>query len=182
MDHAIACALFDTAIGTCGIAWTARGIRALQLPARDAAATRARLARLTPAAREAPLDAAGRDAATRISALLDGSRDDLLDIVLDLPGIADFERRVYATTRRILPGDTLTYGEVAQRIGEPGAARAVGRALGRNPVAILVPCHRVLASGGSPGGFSAPGGALTKLRMLAIEGARPGGQGTLFGA
>lgn len=182
MDDSIACALFDTAIGACGIAWSAHGIRALQLPARDATATRARLARLSPGAREEPLGAAAREAAARITALLEGSRDDLLDIALDLPGVADFEQRVYATTRRILPGDTLTYGEVAQRIGEPGAARAVGRALGRNPVAILVPCHRVLASGGSPGGFSAPGGALTKLRMLAIEGARPGGQGSLFGA
>src|SRR6201999_1121329 len=83
-----------------------------------------------------------------------------------------FHQRVYALARRIPSGATLTYGEVATRIGSPGAARAVGQALGRNPFAIVVPCHRVLAAGGRTGGFSANGGVATKRRVRSIEGAR----------
>jgi methylated-DNA-[protein]-cysteine S-methyltransferase len=71
----------------------------------------------------------------------------------------------------------LTYGEVAQRLGEPGAARAVGQALGANPFAPVVPCHRVLGAQTGTGGFSAHGGLLTKLKMLEIEGTRFGGPG-----
>jgi methylated-DNA-[protein]-cysteine S-methyltransferase len=82
-----------------------------------------------------------------------------------------FHRAVYAVARAIPPGETLTYGEVARRLGDPGSARAVGQALGRNPFAIIVPCHRVVAAGGATGGFSAHGGAATKRRILAIEGA-----------
>jgi methylated-DNA-[protein]-cysteine S-methyltransferase len=96
--------------------------------------------------------------------------------------VADFHRRVYEASPRIGPGRTCTYAELAQRLGEPGAARAVGQALGANPFAIIVPCHRVLAAGGRSGGFSAPGGVETKLRLLEIERARFGGQPSLFDA
>jgi methylated-DNA-[protein]-cysteine S-methyltransferase len=82
---------------------------------------------------------------------------------------------VYALTRKIPPGETLSYGQIAARLGSPGAARAVGQAMRRNPFAIVVPCHRVLASGGKLGGFSANGGVWTKRRMLAIEEAARGG-------
>ena len=85
--------------------------------------------------------------------------------------VPDFHRRVYQVARTIPPGKTLTYGDVARRLGDPGAAQAVGQALGRNPFAIIVPCHRVVAAGGRIGGFSANGGAATKRRILAIEGA-----------
>ena len=91
---------------------------------------------------------------------------------LDLESVPAFHRRVYEVARTIKPGTTLSYGEVASRVGEPDAARAVGQALGRNPIPIIVPCHRVLAAHGGTGGFSAPGGTATKLRLLAIEGAR----------
>ena len=82
--------------------------------------------------------------------------------------------------RSIPPGQTLTYGEIADRLGDRRPAREVGQALGRNPFPIVVPCHRVLAADGRTGGFSAPGGVETKLRMLAIERAQPGGAPALF--
>ncbi len=88
-----------------------------------------------------------------------------------MDGVPEFHRRVYEAARAIPPGNTLSYGDIAKRAGVPGAARAVGQALGRNPFPIVVPCHRVLAAGGKIGGFSAQGGVETKRRMLEIEGA-----------
>lgn len=163
-------ALFDTAIGRCGIAWNERGIRGVQLPEANAAVTRARLRRRFPAAVEAPTSPLARRAIAGITALLDGTPVDLSDLPLELDSVPEFPRRVYAVARTIPVGATLTYGELAARLGEPGAARAVGQALGANPWPIIVPCHRVLAAGGKPGGFSAPGGVSTKLRLLATEG------------
>jgi methylated-DNA-[protein]-cysteine S-methyltransferase len=118
---------------------------------------------------EAPAHA--RQAIERIVALLEGTPDDLRSVALDLSGVADFDRAVYDATRRVAPGSTSTYGQIAREIGQPGAARAVGRSLGHNPFPIVVPCHRVLTADGGTGGFSAPGGTRTKLWMLAIEGA-----------
>jgi len=168
--------LFDTPIGRCGIAWSARGITALQLPEATDAATRARLAKRNGEAREAPPPPEVARAIADITALTRGEPRDLSAIALDMDGIPEFHRRVYAVARTIGPGATLTYGEVAARLGEAGAARAVGQALGANPFAIIVPCHRVVAAadkvgGFKPGGFSAHGGAATKRRLLAIEGA-----------
>jgi methylated-DNA-[protein]-cysteine S-methyltransferase len=97
-----------------------------------------------------------------------------------MTGVPPFHQRVYAVARAIAPGHTLTYGEVAAALGEPGAARAVGQALGHNPFAPVVPCHRVLAAGARSGGFSATGGVDTKLRMLLAEGARFGREPGLF--
>lgn len=99
-----------------------------------------------------------------------GEPPDFRGIMLDLSDCGDFARRVYAATRDIPSGQTRTYGEIAKLIGQPLAARAVGQALGRNPIALLIPCHRVLAASGKPGGFSAQGGLALKARMLAIEG------------
>jgi methylated-DNA-[protein]-cysteine S-methyltransferase len=164
--------LFPTAIGDCGIAWGDAGLRGVQLPETEPAQTRARLARRFAGAVEQEPPAAARRAAQAVAALLAGEPLDLLDIELDMTGIVPFHRRVYALARHILPGRTATYGELAQRLGDPGAARAVGQALGRNPFAIVVPCHRVLAAGAALGGFSARGGLTTKLKLLAIEGAR----------
>lgn len=171
---AAACALFDTPIGRCGIAWGAHGIVAVQLPEADDAHTCERLLDGLGTVAEAVPPPPVREAIRRIVAVLRGEHDDLRDIALDMTGISPFRRRVYEVTRAIDPGCTLTYGEVAARIGQPGAARAVGRALGLNPYAPVVPCHRVLAAGGRPGGFSALGGAATKLRMLRNEGAGVG--------
>ena len=175
-------ALFDTAIGTCAIAWSARGIAALQLPEADPPSTLARLRRGLPGAVEGEPPPAVQRAIEAMVALLQGEPVDLGDIVLDETGVPDFHRRVYAVARTIAPGTTLTYGEVARRVGDPGAARAVGQALGHNPFAIIVPCHRVLAAAGGIGGFSAGGGRTTKRRMLAIERARPGDGPDLFAA
>lgn len=174
--------LFDTAIGACGIAWGARGIVGVQLPERSEAATRARLARRFPGAPDSAPPPAVTDAIRRIVALLAGEASDLSPIALDTSAVPDLNARVYDVARSIPPGETLTYGEIAKRIGEPGEARAVGRALGQNPFPIVVPCHRVLSASGKAGGFSAPGGLDTKMRMLTIERARTGDAPTLFDA
>jgi len=176
--------LFDTAIGICGIAWSEAGILAVQLPQADIGATRDGLRRAAPGAVEVEPPAAVADAIAGIVALLAGHRRDLRDIVIDERAIAPFNRRVYAIVRQILPGETMTYGEIAERLGDKTLARAVGQAMGENPTPIVMPCHRVLAAGGKTGaykagGFSAPGGVATKLRLLTIEGARPGAP-TLF--
>ncbi len=172
--------VFDTAIGRCAIAWNEKGIVRLQLPEASDALTCARLLRHLPDATQGePPDSVQR-ATERIAALLAGANDDLTDLVLDLEDVPAFPRRVYELVRSIGPGRTITYGEVAERLGEPGAARAVGQALGENPFAPVVPCHRVLAAGGRSGGFSAAGGVSTKLRMLEIEKARIGDAPGLF--
>ncbi|WP_437600897.1 methylated-DNA--[protein]-cysteine S-methyltransferase [Sorangium sp. So ce590] len=168
--------LFDTAIGRCGIAWGTRGITLLQLPEGREQNTRARLLERVPdAAREAPPPPDVQRAVDAIVALLRGEASDLSGVALDMERVPPFHRRVYEVARTIPPGATLTYGDIAARLGSLGAARAVGQALGRNPFAILVPCHRVLAAGGKVGGFSANGGVTTKLRLLSIESARAAG-------
>jgi methylated-DNA-[protein]-cysteine S-methyltransferase len=176
-------AIFPTAVGTCGIAWGPRGIAGAQLPEAedDAAATLARMAVRFPVGEEALPPPSVQAVIDALVAVLAGtSKDLLLEVPLDDAGVPAFHRRVYDFARRIPPGETRTYGEVAEALGSKGLARAVGQALGRNPFAPLVPCHRVLAADGRPGGFSAPGGALAKLRMLAKEGARPLGTAPLF--
>ncbi len=173
--------LFDTPIGTCGIAWSKTGIAGLQLPEPNPDDMHKRVLRRWPAAIETAPPAGVQRAIDRIRDLLSGAGTDLQDIPLDLDGVPDFNRRVYDVARTIPPGQTLTYGDIAKRMGVgPEAAREVGQALGRNPVAIIVPCHRVLAANGKMGGFSAPGGASTKRRMLEIERAPALGAGPLF--
>jgi len=173
-------ALFDAPIGRCGIAWSARGVAGLRLPEAREAALRARLAKQCPEAREAlppPVIQAAIDA---IVGLMTGKAGDLSSIALDMAGVPPFHRRVYEAARAIPPGSTLSYGEIAERLGSPGGARAVGQALRRNPFAIIVPCHRVLASGGKLGGFTASGGLATKLRLLSLEGTPTNGAGETF--
>ena len=178
MATAIGCALFDTAIGRCGIAWTAEGlVQAVQLPETSDARTLSRMRKRCGDAPEAAPPAAIARVIERQQAALSGQHDALLDVPLDWDGVPPFHRRVYEASRRIAPGRVVTYGEMARDLGEPGAARAVGQALGHNPFAPLVPCHRILAAQGASGGFSAEGGARTKLRLLEIEGAVLGSQG-----
>jgi methylated-DNA-[protein]-cysteine S-methyltransferase len=172
-------ALFETAIGHCGIVWSERRVAGVQLPERSEEATRNRIRRRFPAAREAVPPDVVQHAIGDIVALLDGEPRDLTHVTIDTDGMADFNRRVYAVARTIPPGATLSYGEIAERLGDRSLARDVGQALGQNPIPIVVPCHRVLAAGGKVGGFSAPGGVVTKLRLLTIEGAQPNGP-TLF--
>jgi methylated-DNA-[protein]-cysteine S-methyltransferase len=173
-------AVFETAIGTCAIAWGERGIFAAQLPDRDKAHIRARMRRRFPDASESEPTAEVRGAIDGIVALMKGEPRDLLEVALDMDGIPEFNRRVYDLARAIPPGQTLTYGELAEKLDSPGAARAVGQALGQNPFPIIVPCHRILAASGKTGGFSAPGGTTTKMRMLTIEGAKVNRAPSLF--
>lgn len=172
--------LFDTIIGRCGVAWGDRGLIGVQLPESSPGAAWARLRKRFPDAVESEPTAEVEAVLERIRDLLAGGRDDLADIPLDLDGQPPFNLRVYEIARAITPGETSTYGEVAKAMGEPGAARAVGRALGENPWPIVVPCHRVLGRSGAMGGFSAPGGAETKARLLTIEKARTDAVPTLF--
>lgn len=164
-------AVFDTSIGPCAVGWTEAGIAAVALPEASPARTRARLLRRLPAATESAPGPSVAWVVDAMVALLAGQPSDLSQAVLDLDAVPAFHRRVYEVTRGIPAGSTLTYGQVAARVGMPSAAQAVGQALGANPCPILVPCHRVLAADGSLGGFSAPGGAETKRRMLIAEGA-----------
>jgi methylated-DNA-[protein]-cysteine S-methyltransferase len=174
-------ALFDTAIGHCGIAWGARGVVGVQLPERHDRATRDRLSRRFPDASEATPPSDIRQAIDSIVALLGGEARDLSFITLDMDDVPPFRQAIYAVLRGIKPGATLSYGEIAARLGDASAARDVGEAMGKNPFPIIVPCHRVLAAGGKLGGFSAAGGVATKLRLLNIEGAQGGHAPTLFG-
>ena len=174
--------LFDTALGPCGIAWGERGIVCVQLPEASESGTRARLRRRLPDVLEAAPPPEVRRAQDAIVALLRGEPRDLSGVALDMSGVPRFDRRVYEVARTIPAGATLSYGEIAARLGEPGSARGVGRALARNPFALVVPCHRVLAAGGGIGGFSATGGIATKARLLAIEAVRFEGQPGLFDA
>ena len=177
-------ALFDTALGPMGIAWSGDAIVAAMLPELDATATERRLARRTPTVvTVAIVDAPEfvQRAVARVQGVLLGERDDLRDIPVRMSGVSALHARVYEVARRIRPGETLTYGEVAERLGDRSLARAVGEALGRNPVPVIVPCHRVVAASGTLGGFSAPGGAETKRKLLQIEGAAAASQLGLFG-
>ena len=165
-------ALFDTAIGRCGIAWSGDRVAAVQLPERSVTGTRQRLLRRHPSAGEQEPPPAIATAIDRLKSALAGEPASLAEVALDLDRIPAFDGQVYALARSIPPGRVRTYGEIAAEIGAPGAAREVGAALSRNPFPLIVPCHRVVAAGGKLGGFSAAGGAITKRRLLEIEGAR----------
>ena len=165
---------FDTAPGTCAVRWTDAGLASVRLPS-------ARTAGLPRIGETAQLPEPVRAAIEGIVAVLDGAAIDLGFVDLDERGIDPFRRSVYAATRTIPPGSTVTYGDIARAIGEPRAARDVGAALASNPFPIVVPCHRVVGAGGKLTGFSAPGGLATKRRMLELEGAPGYGQQQLFG-
>jgi len=164
-------AIFDTAIGPCGVVWGERGITGVQLPMGSEEKTRNRIHQRNGVAAEAAPPPGVQRAIDRIIELLTGKPDDLTDVELDLDGVPEFNRGVYDIARSIPPGKTMTYGDIAKKLGGVELSRDVGQALGHNPCPIVVPCHRVLAAGGKPGGFSANGGVATKLKMLAIEGA-----------
>jgi methylated-DNA-[protein]-cysteine S-methyltransferase len=172
--------LFETAIGTAGVAWGDQGMVAVHLPERDAEVARRGLLRRFPEATEAVVPSDLQATIEGIGALMRGEKADLTDAPLDLSRTPEFHARVYEIARSIPPGETLTYGQIAERLGDKLLARDVGQALGKNPWPIVVPCHRVTAAGGKPGGFSARGGVNTKLKLLAVEGAAAAAQGDLF--
>jgi methylated-DNA-[protein]-cysteine S-methyltransferase len=177
--NATGIALFETPLGHCAIAWSGDAIVGTQLPEKDEAAMRRRMRQRFPNTPESAPPPAIQNAIEAITALLRGSANDLAHIALDMNAVAPFERRVYEAARDIPPGTAITYGELAKRIGDPHAAQAVGQALGRNPFAPIVPCHRIVSANGTMHGFSAGGGVATKLRLLTIEGWRAS-EPTLF--
>ena len=163
--------LFETVIGWAGVAWGSSGLVGMHLPDVDAeTARRSFLRKLSNATEAEPTPAVAKVIAD-VRELLSGKSVDLLDAPLDIARVPEFNAKVYAIARAIPPGETLTYGEIATRLGDKLLARDVGAAMGANPWPIVVPCHRVTAAGGKLGGFSARGGADTKLRLLTIEGA-----------
>ena len=171
--------LFETPIGLCGIAWSGGLIIGTNLPEPSAESTTERIARRAEAVRaDAPKFVL--ETIVRIQRLLSGERVDLADVPCDFGDADEFSLRVYEATRAVPPGRTTTYGELAVKMGDRHLAQNVGRAMGANPIPIIVPCHRVLGANGKLTGFSAHGGVDTKLKMLAIEGAQIGGEPGLF--
>jgi len=176
--------IFDTAIGTCAMAWREFAEAGdpvavcFQLPEATAELTESRIAEKSGACKCANPPVAISTLMERIRKHLSGELQEFRDVPVDLSAAAPFARRVLEAAREIPPGKTMTYGELARRAGRPDAARAVGRIMGSNPIPLIIPCHRVVAAGGKPGGFSAPGGRMSKAELLAIE--RSGTQ-LLFG-
>lgn len=165
-------AIFNTSLGLFGIGWTERGLARLLLPGQDEAAMLEHLQ--AKGGRQGEPSRAIAALMDRIEDYAEGERVDFSATVLDLAGIPDFHRRAYTLLLEIGWGETVTYGDLARNLGDVGLSRAVGQAMGANPIPLVIPCHRVLASDGKPGGFSAPGGAVSKLRMLALEGVSVG--------
>lgn len=165
-------AVFETPLGTAAIVWRGPAIIGFRLPGDDNEQHKLGVARRHPDAVEAPLAGAPAMAADAVIALLNGAPGDLLEFELELPPATDpTMAAALLEARKIPPGKTATYGEIARRIGDPSAARRVGQAMARNPIPVFIPCHRVMGEGGRLVGFSAPGGVDTKLRLLEIEGA-----------
>jgi methylated-DNA-[protein]-cysteine S-methyltransferase len=167
--------IFETMSGFCGIAWNEAGITRFQLPARSAETTERNLLRRVPSARPGAPGQEVLEAIAAVKRYFQGEEVDFSDILLDLDEQDGFFRQIYAAARHVSWGHTTTYGTLAKELGAgPEAARDVGQAMAKNPVPLIIPCHRVLAAGGKVGGFSAPGGSAAKIRMLELEGVHAG--------
>lgn len=171
---AIGHAVFETALGFMAVAWSAKGLTRLCLPQASSDAVERRLLRL-----DGPMPAGGTppwiaDLIAAIRAYAAGNTVDFSGVPVDLAGVDAFRLAIYDAARRLAFGEVTTYGELARRAGHAGLARETGAALGANPVPLVIPCHRIMAAGGKIGGFSAPGGASAKERMLGLEGVRVG--------
>lgn len=165
--------MFETASGFCGLAWSALGVTRFQLPTKSAEATERLLLRRAPGAKAGAPTAEIAAAVEAVKRYFAGEETDFSDVALDLGDQDAFFSQIYAAARQVGWGRTTTYGALAKALGAgPEAARDVGQAMAKNPVALIIPCHRVLAAGGKIGGFSAPGGSAAKTRMLALEGIR----------
>jgi len=170
--------LFETNLGSCGVVWhesdKARGglaVTAFHLPEASKLLTAERIAADTSAEEARMVPPPITEIIKRVQQHLAGKTQDFSDIEIDLVSAGPFAKEVYAAARKIPAGQTMSYGELARAIKHPKAARAVGQALARNPIPLIIPCHRVLAAGNRVGGYSAPGGIATKTNILAIEGA-----------
>jgi O-6-methylguanine DNA methyltransferase len=171
--------LFETALGSCGICWKEsenpggeNPVVAFQLPEASIERTEQRISRKCSTRRSSDPPQNIAALIRRVGEHLSGAMQDFRDVQVELDSVGEFAARVYQATREIPAGKTSTYGELARALGRGGSARAVGQALGRNPIPLIIPCHRVLAAGGKSGGFSAHGGPTTKAKMLALEGAK----------
>jgi methylated-DNA-[protein]-cysteine S-methyltransferase len=177
--------VFETAYGHCAIAWNETGVTRFQLPSQHAATTERNLVRRTPGAAVGVPTPEIDDVIAIVKRYYDGETIDFSHIRVDLGEMNEFSKRIYKTLRHIAWGQTTTYGALAKELGLDNweGARDVGQAMGKNQIPLIIPCHRVLAAGGKIGGFSAPGGAETKMRMLELEGVKTGpaqpAQGTL---
>tara|TARA_R110002051_G_scaffold21191_4_gene56576 strand:+ start:8044 stop:8592 length:549 start_codon:yes stop_codon:yes gene_type:complete len=173
---------FDTPIGRCGLAWTEAGLTGVQLPEADPEQTVARITRHgAELMKEADVPPEIAEVIAALKAFLAGDPTGFDGQRLDMARHSAFERAAYDALRKVPWGQTVTYGDLASAIGRPGGAQAIGTAMGRNSWPVIVPCHRVLGANGWLGGFSAPGGTLTKKALLAREGVYPdGGQLKLF--
>lgn len=162
--------VFETALGFVALAWSERGLTHLALPQASEEAA----ARLSAKwGSEGPVGVAPSfvdEAVDLIRRYADGEVVDFTALPFDLTCIDAFRRAIYAAALKLGQGEVTTYGELAERAGFPKMARETGQALGRNPLPLVIPCHRILAAGGKIGGFSAPGGAATKERLLVHEG------------
>ena len=162
--------VFDSPIGAVGLAWRNDDVIGVQLPENTPARTLEALQSRFPQSQQKNPRGTIRQVRDDVRSLLAGKRRDLQGVSIDFGEVTPFRQQVLNAARQIAPGQTLSYGELAARVGKPAGARAVGQAMGANPVPIIVPCHRVLASGVKAGGFSAAGGAATKVFMLRSEG------------
>lgn len=167
--------LIDTALGTFGLAWTEKGVARVALPGPDRSRTEMWISR-DPAEPGFP-DGALAGLPERIRRYAAGERVDFTGVPLDLDHIADFNVACYGELLKLGYGETTTYGAIARTLGDVALSRAVGQAMGANPIPLIIPCHRVLAADGRTGGFSSPGGVTAKMKMLALEhAASPTGQ------
>jgi len=172
--------IFDTAIGRCGVIWSATGVVAVQLPEAREIDTRRRIFQVHPEAREQRPSQNAELAIEGITALLQGGDPDFSEVSLDAGGVPGFNRRVYEFACSIPRGETRTYHEVAKALGASGAAHSVAQAIAKNPYMLIVPCHRVLEAGNYTDRLSPYGGVISKRRLLALEGAQPVASKTLF--
>lgn len=173
--------IFETEIGWAGVAWAERGLIGAYLPEPDPETVRQSFTAKFPGAIETSPPPQIARVVEQIIALMRGDKVDMSDAPLDWGRVPEFNAKVYEITRNIPPGETLTYGQIAIQLGDRLLAQQVGGALGRNPWPIIVPCHRVTAANGKTGGFTARGGVDTKMKLLAIEGAKAAAQPDLFG-
>lgn len=161
--------LFETGLGVIAIAWRDAAIVRLLLPQSDTCA----MARKMEAFGAAPGEPSGNVAEIidMVRRYADGANIDFSGVNVSAGDVGQMREAIYAALRQVPHGETLTYGQLAERAGYKGMAREIGEAMGKNPVPLIVPCHRVVAAGGKIGGFSAPGGSVTKEKMLRLEGA-----------
>jgi methylated-DNA-[protein]-cysteine S-methyltransferase len=168
--------ILEVPFGSCGIAWSQRGVTRFQLPEGGKSALRARMQREGRVEWRNALPQLAAYAEAKLQRYFKREEVDFSDLLLDLSNCTPFHTAVYDAARSIHWGRTATYGALARKVGSPRGARAVGHAMSKNPIAVIIPCHRILAAGAKIGGFSAHGGVAVKTRLLEMEGVRPGAE------